>query len=197
VPLSRTRPLALPPDRKHREARRRNADPAADACARQVFAFLQQPAARERLLRALERQGTESGIVLPAPEATLRAALMHLTAPVASSPLRWIRASVGRTVHIIPVSRIDYLRSQDKYTMVGWRREGGPPCEAAVRVALNALLPRLDSERFQRVHRSTAVCLEAVRWVQRSSGETARVHLVGRPEILPVSRAYLHVFRQM
>jgi DNA-binding LytR/AlgR family response regulator len=33
--------------------------------------------------------------------------------------------------------------------------------------------------------------------VKRGDNETAEIHLKGRPEILPVSRGYLHHFRQM
>jgi len=33
--------------------------------------------------------------------------------------------------------------------------------------------------------------------VQRGINETAEVHLKGRSDVLPVSRSFVHVFRQM
>ena len=39
--------------------------------------------------------------------------------------------------------------------------------------------------------------LRAISHVQRGLNETADIHLKGRDEVLPVSRSYLHLFRQM
>jgi DNA-binding LytR/AlgR family response regulator len=39
--------------------------------------------------------------------------------------------------------------------------------------------------------------LRAVSHVTRGANETADIHLKGRSEVLPVSRSYLHLFRQM
>jgi DNA-binding LytR/AlgR family response regulator len=41
------------------------------------------------------------------------------------------------------------------------------------------------------------VNLCAVSHVTRGENETAEIHLKGRAETLPVSRTYLHLFRQM
>jgi len=41
------------------------------------------------------------------------------------------------------------------------------------------------------------VNLRAISQVVRHDNETAEIHLKGRAEILPVSRNYLHLFRQM
>jgi DNA-binding LytR/AlgR family response regulator len=47
------------------------------------------------------------------------------------------------------------------------------------------------------VHRSVVVNLQAISHVTRSGNETADIHMKGRSETLPVSRTYLHLFRQM
>jgi DNA-binding LytR/AlgR family response regulator len=47
------------------------------------------------------------------------------------------------------------------------------------------------------VHRSVVVNLRAISHVTRGANETADIHLKGREEVLPVSRSYLHLFRQM
>jgi DNA-binding LytR/AlgR family response regulator len=110
--------------------------------------------------------------------------------------LRWIRAQAGKTVRVIAIEDVDFLRSDAKYTIVGWR-DGKRPTEAVVRTPLKELLDQLDPDRFAQVHRSVVVNLRAISQVVRHDNETAEIHLKGRAEILPVSRNYLHLFRQM
>ena len=62
---------------------------------------------------------------------------------------------------------------------------------------LKDLLEQLDPEQFAQVHRSVVVNLRAISHVRRQDNETAEIHLKGRNEVLPVSRNYLHLFRQM
>jgi DNA-binding LytR/AlgR family response regulator len=47
------------------------------------------------------------------------------------------------------------------------------------------------------VHRSVLVNLSAISHISRGDNETADIHLKGRDEVLPVSRSYLHLFKQM
>jgi DNA-binding LytR/AlgR family response regulator len=115
----------------------------------------------------------------------------------APAALRWVRASVGNTVRLIAVEDIDFLRAEEKYTLVGWRDGSARPQQAVIRTALKELIPQLDSAQFAQVHRSVVVNFRAVSHVVRGENETADIHLKGRPEVLPVSRTYLHLFRQM
>ncbi|MFN0185834.1 MAG: LytR/AlgR family response regulator transcription factor [Aquabacterium sp.] len=114
-----------------------------------------------------------------------------------TEPLRWVRASVGTAVRLIAVEDIDFLRSDDKYTLIGWRGDGGQPAEALIRTPLKELRAGLDAARFVQVHRSVVVNLGAVSHVRRGQHETADLFLKNRPEVLKVSRAYLHLFKQM
>jgi DNA-binding LytR/AlgR family response regulator len=106
--------------------------------------------------------------------------------------LQWIKASVGSTVRLIPVEQVHFLRSDEKYTLVVW--DGG---EALIRKTIRELADELDPERFVQVHRSVIVNLARVTHVTRGLNETAEVHLQGRSETLPVSRSFVHLFRQM
>jgi DNA-binding LytR/AlgR family response regulator len=110
--------------------------------------------------------------------------------------LLWIRAQAGRTVRLIAIDDVDYLRSDAKYTIVAWR-DGGNAAEAVVRTPLKELLEGLDAEQFAQVHRSVVVNLRAISHVRRHDNETAEIHLKGRNDVLPVSRSYVHLFRQM
>lgn len=110
--------------------------------------------------------------------------------------LRWIRAQAGKTIRLIAIDDVDYLRSDAKYTLVAWR-DGGTLAEAVVRTPLKELLPQLEAQQFAQVHRSVVVNLRAISHVKRHDNETAEIHLRGRHDVLPVSRNYLHLFRQM
>ncbi len=106
--------------------------------------------------------------------------------------LQWIRASVASSVRLIPVEQIAFLRSDEKYTLVAW--EGG---EALIRRPIRELADELDPDSFAQIHRSVIVNLRQVAQVDRGFNDTAEVRLKGRREVLPVSRSFLHVFRQM
>jgi DNA-binding LytR/AlgR family response regulator len=108
------------------------------------------------------------------------------------SYLQWIKASVGNSLRLIPVDELIYLRSDEKYTLVVWA--GG---EVLIRKTIRELGDELDPERFVQIHRSVIVAMRHVSQVVRNANETADVHLRGRSEVLPVSRSYLHLFRQM
>jgi DNA-binding LytR/AlgR family response regulator len=140
---------------------------------------------QERLARAAEPlPGTDAVLEHLADEFRRRAA--------PRAWLQWIKASVGTSVRLIPVEQIAFLRSDEKYTLVAW--DGG---EALIRKTIRELADELDPERFAQVHRSVIVNLHRVREVTRGLNETAEVHLSGRSEVLPVSRSFLHLFRQM
>lgn len=127
----------------------------------------------------------------------LAAQLQAAAKPQAAAPLRWIRASIGPQLRLIAVDEIDYLRSDSKYTLVAWRGDGGKPGEALISRPLKELLAQLDANQFAQVHRAVVVNLAAISHVTRGHNDTADIHLKGRGEVLPVSRTFLHLFRQM
>jgi DNA-binding LytR/AlgR family response regulator len=149
----------------------------------------------ETVLRLRERLRASSPALDT--EALLQQLAQALNPNAAPQTLRWVRASVGPTVRLIAVADIDFLRAEEKYTQIAWRDEAGQPREAVIRTALKELLPQLDASQFAQVHRSVVVNLRAVSHVTRGANETADIHLKGRTETLPVSRTYLHLFRQM
>ena len=175
---------------------------AVQAFAQGVLDYLVKPVERARLAETVARlkdrlQAAQPALNTEALLQQLAAQLAQAQAGAAPVPLRWIRAQVGPTLRLIPVDDIDYLRSDAKYTLVAWRGEGGQPAEALVRLALKDLVAQLDPGQFAQVHRSVVVSLRAISHVTRGDNETADIHLKGRKEVLPVSRSYLHLFRQM
>lgn len=130
-------------------------------------------------------------------EALLEQLAAHLDKESAPAPLRWIHASVGQAVRLIPVDEIDFVRSDEKYTLVAWRGDLGKPGEALIRTPLRELVKQLDAAHFVQVHRSVVVNRRAISHITRGLNETAQIHLKGRDEVLPVSRNYLHLFHLM
>jgi len=172
---------------------------AVQAFAQGVLDYLVKPVEPARLAETVARLQERLRAAQPAlnTEALLEQLVTSLERTQAPTTLRWVRASVGQTVRLIAVDDIDYLRSEEKYTQVVWRDDGGEPREAVIRTPLKQLIAQLDSTQFAQVHRSFVVNLRAVSHVTRGPNETAHVHLKGHDEVLPVSRSYLHVFRQM
>lgn len=157
--------------------------------------YLLKPLESERLSDTIAR--LQERLQAPfAANAALDAMLERMTSlrppPAPRKWLQWIKASVGSGVRLIPVEEVAFLQADNKYTLVAW--EGG---EALIRKSIRELADELDPDRFVQIHRCAIVNLHYVQEVVRGVNETADVHLRGRPEVLPVSRSYLHHFRQM
>ncbi len=131
---------------------------------------------------------------MPAPPLDLSALLAQLrgSADPAERHLRWIRAAVGKQVRLIPVADVAYFQSDTKYTRVVMAAG-----EALIRTPLKELLAELDPQKFWQVHRGTIVNLEAVSGVLREDAERQFILLRNRPEKLPISRQFTHLFKQM
>ena len=172
---------------------------AVQAFAEGVLDYLVKPVESVRLAETVVRLKDRLHAVQPAlhTEALLQKLAAQLQGTAAAAPLRWIRAQVGQTLRLIAVDDIDYLRSDSKYTLIAWRGGDGQCGEALITTPLRELVTQLDAARFAQVHRSVVVNLAAISHLTRGDNETASIHLKGRKDVLPVSRNYLHLFRQM
>jgi DNA-binding LytR/AlgR family response regulator len=154
--------------------------------------YLLKPVEPDRLAATVERVKRK----LATPPADLSALLAELRASVArpggGGRLQWIKAAVGRQVKLIAIADVVYFQSDTKYTRVVLAQS-----EALIRTPLKDLLAELDAERFWQIHRSTIVNVEAISGVLREDAEKQFVLLKGRPEKLPVSRQFTHLFKQM
>jgi DNA-binding LytR/AlgR family response regulator len=113
------------------------------------------------------------------------------TAPAAET-LVILQASIGATLHMIPVADVIYLESADKYVRVVTADR-----EALVRTSLRELLPRLPAGRFWQIHRGTVVRADAIATATRDDTGKVTLTLRQRPERLVASRLYAHLFRAM
>lgn len=138
-----------------------------------------------RLQRALEAPNVD--------DAQLAAVLRRLQpAAVACAPLRYIRAGSVDLTHQINVDDVLFFRADDKYTCVQTAS-----AEHLIRTTISELAAQLDPEQFRQVHRSTIVNLRHVAGTRRDELSRLFVRLRGHAGELPVSRAYVHLFRSM
>ena len=106
--------------------------------------------------------------------------------------LRWVQASVGPNLRMIPTSDILFFRAEDKYTRV---QTAG--YEALIRKPIKELLDELDPGEFWQIHRAIVVRVDAIAQVSRNFRGNQLVHVKGRDEKLEVSRSFAHRFKQM
>jgi len=113
-------------------------------------------------------------------------------APRVAEHLRWIKASVGQSVRLIPVEEILFFQSDEKYTRVVTADS-----EVLIRKPIKELLDELDPDKFWQVHRATIVNVDAIAAVRRGLKDQAEIALKGHRETLLVSRNFTHLFKQM
>ncbi|MGQ0586622.1 MAG: LytR/AlgR family response regulator transcription factor [Gammaproteobacteria bacterium] len=161
--------------------------------------YLVKPVEEKRLadtvLRLKDRLRASQALPADA-EALLEQLASKLRKDGSPAGLRWLHVSIGPNLRLVAIDEVDFLRSDEKYTQVAWRGADGKPADGLIRTPLKELLEQLDAGRFAQVHRSVVVNLRSIDHVTRGD-ETAQIHLKGRAEVLPVSRSYLHLFRQM
>jgi DNA-binding LytR/AlgR family response regulator len=156
--------------------------------------YVLKPADPARL--ALTCQRLRERMTRPAdPMDELLARLSERLGGAAAKPrdyLRWVQASVGPNIRMIPTTDVLFFRAEDKYTRVQT-----PGFEALIRKPIKELIDELDPEEFWQIHRSTVVRVDAVEQVSRNLRGNQVVHLKGSPEKLEVSRTFTHLFKQM
>jgi len=150
-----------------------------------------QSARLERTVARLQDQLSKRGDAPGLDEAVDR--LRHLlSAAPASTRLKVIQASVGNSIRVVPVDDVLVFEAADKYVRVLTAGQ-----EYLIRTPLKDLLPQLDADEFWQVHRGTVVRAAAIDTVTRDEAGKLHLTLRGRPERLPVSRLYAHLFKAM
>ena len=158
--------------------------------------YVLKPVNAQRLAKTIER--VQRSIAAPADTASDDARLatvLRRLLPGASAqpaPLRYVRASQGELTHQIDVAEVLFFRADDKYTCV--QTATG---EHLIRTPIAELAAQLDPDRFWQVHRSTLVNLHFVAGTRRDDLSRLFVQLRGFAGELPVSRAYVHLFKAM
>jgi len=148
----------------------------------------------QQRLQAAKPAATTKTATTPAPaDDNLARLLTQLQAMTPPAPrLQMIRAAVGNSVRMIPMSDVVYFEALDKYINVVCR-DG----EALIRTSLKELLPQLDPQQFWQIHRGTIVNAGAIASAVRDEAGKLSLTLRQHPAQLRVSPLYAHLFRQM
>jgi len=163
-----------------------------------VVDYVLKPAERERLQVTVDRvrkrlanQGSDG-----APDASGMQSLLQKLAekmdPGAVPRLKWIQATVGTSIQMIPVDDVLFFISDEKYTRVQTAS-----LEALIRKPIKELVAELDADQFWQIHRSTLVNARAIAGVSRDLRGRQLVAVRGHPEKLEVSRSYAGLFKGM
>jgi len=179
--------------------------------------YLLKPVETARLARTVERlrarlaRAAAHGAEAPQMQADLQHVLRQLeaitqdvraaragapggsaTAATREAPLRYLRASSGNDIRMVPVEDVLYFEAADKYVVVTTRSG-----ELLIRTSLRELCAQLDPARFWQVHRSTVVNVDQGESASVSALGKMTLRLRGHAGALDVSRQYAHLFRQM
>jgi DNA-binding LytR/AlgR family response regulator len=112
--------------------------------------------------------------------------------PAAAPKMKWVQASVGSSIQMIPVEDVLFFISDEKYTRVQTAT-----LEALIRKPIKELVEELDADLFWQIHRSTLVNTRAIAGVTRDLRGRQLVSVRGRPDKLEVSRTYAGLFKGM
>ncbi len=176
---------------------------AVEAFEQGVVDYVLKPAERERLLVTVERVkkrmaarlGNADSAPLPAHTPDMQQLLQRLAAqinPGAAPKLKWIQATVGQSIQMIPVEEVLFFISDEKYTRV---QTAG--LEALIRKPIKELIDELDMNLFWQIHRSTLVNTKVIAGVSRDLRGRQLVAVRGHPEKLEVSRSFAGLFKGM
>ncbi|HUG24273.1 LytR/AlgR family response regulator transcription factor [Piscinibacter sp.] len=176
---------------------------AVEAFEQGVVDYVLKPAERERLAITVERikkriaQRGNNGDDEPLPAHTpdMQQLLQRLAAqlnPSAPPKLKWIQATVGQQIQMIPVEDVLFFISDEKYTRVQTAT-----LEALIRKPIKELIDEVDMNLFWQIHRSTLVNTKAIAGVSRDLRGRQLVSVKGHPEKLEVSRSYTGLFKGM
>jgi len=160
----------------------------------QAADYVLKPVQRPRLAQTVQRLQARLQTPL-APEAALAKGLQllrQLAAPhnPQTVPLQALQASVGNTVHRVPLAEVLFLQAADKYV-----RAVCATREYLLRTPLKELLSQLDPDTFWQIHRSTVVRADCIARMERNELGHMQVRLQGHPEVLPLSRVYAFRFK--
>lgn len=118
--------------------------------------------------------------------------LLKAAVPDEQRYLRWLTVPHGRELRVVTTDEICYLRAASKYTSVFTAN-----AEYLLTNTLKAMREKLDPHAFWQIHRSFVVNVREIQTIHRSLQGSFEVQLRQRRELLPVSAAHAHLFKQL
>lgn len=155
--------------------------------------YLLKPVSDSRLENTVKRLKTR--LASPSPvRHEMDGIFERLASAVKSSRnyLQWIKVKHRESIRLISVHEILYFKATDKYTVVRTKNE-----EFLIRKTIRELLDELSPDQFWQIHRATLVNVDKIQMAARSLTGSYHIHLTDLQEILPVSRSFSYLFKQM
>lgn len=167
---------------------------AVEAFEKEALDYLLKPVSKDRLTQTVQRLKNQLDASIEPPRLTEVVEQVLSKLPGRGKPdfLRWIKTQDKDSIRLIPVEEADYFKAEDKYTLV-MTKDG----ESLIKKSIKELVQELDPARFWQIHRGTIVNVSKIDKVSRSFTGRGVLKMKGRPELLIVSRSYLHLFKQM
>ena len=164
-----------------------------------VADYVLKPAERERLGVTVSRirqrlalRGTDEEPPAPHMQQLLHKLAAKLNPGGTPPALKWIQATVGQAIQMIPIEDVLFFISDEKYTRVQTAT-----VEALIRKPIKELVDEIDPDLFWQIHRSTLVNTHCIAGVTRDLRGRQIVSIKGSNEKLEVSRSYTHLFKGM
>jgi DNA-binding LytR/AlgR family response regulator len=164
-----------------------------------VADYVLKPAERERLSVTVSRikqrlalRGTDDEPPAPHLQQLLHKLAAKLNPGGTPPALKWIQATVGQAIQMIPIEDVLFFISDEKYTRVQTAT-----IEALIRKPIKELVDEVDPDLFWQIHRSTLVNTHCIAGVTRDLRGRQIVSIKGSNEKLEVSRSYTHLFKGM
>jgi DNA-binding LytR/AlgR family response regulator len=164
-----------------------------------VVDYVLKPAERERLGVTVSRikqrlalRGTDDEPPAPHLQQLLHKLSAKLNPGGTPPALKWIQATVGQAIQMIPIEDVLFFISDEKYTRVQTAT-----IEALIRKPIKELVDEIDPDLFWQIHRSTLVNTHCISGVTRDLRGRQIVSIKGSNEKLEVSRSYTHLFKGM
>jgi len=106
--------------------------------------------------------------------------------------LQRIQAGSGDQIRIIPIDDVILFESADKYISVHTVQG-----ESLIREPLKKLLPQLDPNKFEQIHRGAIVNMTKIKSAHRDETGKVTLSLNGIEKQAVVSRVFRHLFQAM
>jgi two-component system LytT family response regulator len=112
--------------------------------------YLMKPIGEERVLRALERARKQ-----------IERGRNQNSSSAGASGSRQLAIKTGRCVFFVKTDELDWVEAEGKYVRLHMGKES-----LLLKMSITSLESELDPRQFVRIHRSTIINSERVRWVQ-------------------------------
>jgi len=151
--------------------------------------YILKPVVADRVLVAVKRLQERVG----RPPANLDGLVDLLKGAVGGGKqyLKWLTVPHGQDLRVVSTAEVLYLRADNKYTELATGS-----AMFLLNSSLKEMLGKLDPAVFWQIHRGTAVNVNAIETIYRSFRGALEIKVRGRPELLPVSAAHAHLFKQ-